>query len=158
MTPRPDDATAGGAAHSASPRPDADHPSVVADGLHHVRIPVRDPWASRDWYTLILGFVPVLDLEEEHGVVGVVLRHPRGFVIGLHEDPARAEALKDFAVLGLTVADVKQLQEWCDYLDRRGVVHSDVREGHLGSYVDVVDPDGILVRLHTGIAPDAEDA
>ena len=131
---------------------------VVADGLHNVRIPVRDPWTSRDWYTVVLGFVPVLDLEDEQGVVGVVLRHPRGFVIGLHQDPARAQALRGFAVLGLTVADMAQLRQWADYLDGRGVAHSALSEGHLGSYIDVADPDGILVRLHTGVAPDAEEA
>jgi hypothetical protein len=38
------------------------------------------------------------------------------------------------------------------------VNHGAPEEGHLGTYVDVPDPDGIIVRLHTGSAPDAEEA
>jgi SAM-dependent methyltransferase len=41
-------------------------------GFDNVRIPVKDAWVSRDWYMLVFGFVPLLDLEEELGLVGVV--------------------------------------------------------------------------------------
>jgi catechol 2,3-dioxygenase-like lactoylglutathione lyase family enzyme len=127
-------------------------------GLHHVRIPVSDPWVSRDWYGDILGFKAVLDLEEEERLVGVVLRHPQGIVIGLHRDPQRSAILKDFALLGLTVLDREHLAQWACQLDRLKVSHRPIEEGHLGWYLDIIDPDGILVRLHTGIAPDAEEA
>ena len=127
-------------------------------GLHHVRIPVSDPWVSRDWYSDILGFKAVLDVEDEERLVGVVLRHPQGIVIGLHHDPQRSAMLKDFALLGLTVADLKQLTRWAWQLDRLKVSHRSVEEGHLGWYLDIIDPDGMLVRLHTGNAPDAEEA
>ena len=138
-----------------------DQPQDVAGpilGLHHVRIPVTDVWRSRDWYISLLGFVPVLDLEEEQSLVGVVLRHPEGIVLGLHEDPLRAKVLRGFAVLGLSVLDRQQLQQLCHALDRQGISHSPIEEGHLGWYVDVPDPDGILVRFHTGTAPDSEEA
>ncbi len=129
---------------------------VVA--LHHVRIPVTDAWASRDWYTTVLGLVPVLDLEEEGGVVGVVLRHPQGFVIGLHQDRVRATALRGFAVLGLTVDSSDRLSEVAARLTDLGISHGTPEEGHLGWYLDVPDPDGILIRFHTGAGPDAEEA
>lgn len=132
--------------------------ALPATGLHHVRIPVSDAWRSRDWYVTALGFVPVLDLEEENGVVGVVLRHPEGLVVGLHQDPSRAAALAGFAVLGLGVADKGQLEQWAQYLDRLGAAHGPLEEGHLGWYLDVPDPDGIVVRFHSGSAPDAEEA
>jgi hypothetical protein len=127
-------------------------------GLHHIRIPVSDAWVSRDWYMLVLRLKPLLHLEEEDGVVGVVLRHPRGFVIGLHRDPPRALALRGFAVLGLTIASRPELTRWAGVLDELDVAHHPIEEGHLGWYFDVPDPDGILVRFHTGTGPDAEDA
>jgi catechol 2,3-dioxygenase-like lactoylglutathione lyase family enzyme len=127
-------------------------------GLHHIRIPVTDPWVSRDWYMTTLGCLPVLDEEEENEVVGVVLRHPEGLVIGLHRDPRRAASLSGFAIVGLTVDGRGDLRKLCDRLDRAGTAHSTPSEGHIGWYVDVPDPDGILIRFHTGTAPGAEEA
>ena len=61
-----------------SPAPRAGDGEVLGslEGLHGVRIPVTDALVSKDWYMTVLGLEPVLDLEEEQGVVGVVLRHP----------------------------------------------------------------------------------
>jgi catechol 2,3-dioxygenase-like lactoylglutathione lyase family enzyme len=135
-------------------------PDVQAQivGLHHVRIPVTDAWVSRNWYMTVLGFNPVLDLQQEQGLIGVVLRHPGGIVLGLHQDPTRAAILQGFAVLGLSVLDRARLQEWADELNRLGLPHRSLEEGHMGWYLDIPDPDGILVRLHTGTATDAEEA
>ena len=134
--------------------------AIPALRFHDVRIPVSDALVSKEWYITVLGMVPVLDLEWERGVVGVVLRHPEGFVVGLHHEPERAEALRGFAVLGLAVDGYAELQQWFDVLDRLDVPHGPIEEGHLGWYVDVPDPDGIVVRIHTekGTAPDAEEA
>jgi catechol 2,3-dioxygenase-like lactoylglutathione lyase family enzyme len=130
----------------------------IVQGLHHIRIPVSDPWVSRDWYMMVLGLQPLLDVEEENGVVGVVLRHPEGFVVGLHRDPLRALALKGFAILGLTILDREKLQDLSGRLHLMGIPHLPIEEGHLGWYIDVPDPDGILVRFHTGSGPDTEEA
>jgi len=133
-------------------------PPVV--GLHDIRIPVTDALTSKDWYVSVFGFVPELDLEEEQGVVGVVMRHESGFVVGLHREPERAKTLRGFAFISLTVGNREQLQEWLIALDRRDHPHGPIERGHLGWYVDVPDPDGIPVRLHTdtGLAPDADEA
>jgi catechol 2,3-dioxygenase-like lactoylglutathione lyase family enzyme len=101
-------------------------------GLHHVHIPVTDAWVSQDWYMDILGFKPVLVSEEENGVIGVVLRHPQGVVIGLHNEPARARALRGFVLLGLTVADQLELRRWAERFQRLGLTASPIQEGHLG--------------------------
>lgn len=127
-------------------------------GLHHVRIPVSDPWASRDWYSSVLGFSPTLDLEEESQVIGVVMRHQSGLTVGLHRDPIRAAVLSGFSVLGITVEGVDELARLVRALDHLGVEHTAPALGHLGEYVDVPDPDGIFIRFHTGRVPDAEEA
>jgi catechol 2,3-dioxygenase-like lactoylglutathione lyase family enzyme len=133
------------------------HQFPPIDGLHHIRIPVTDAWRSRDWY-MILGFAPLLDFEEEKTLVGVVLRHRSGLVVGLHQDPVRAEELRGFALLGLAVSDQSQLERWAQYFDGLGIAHRPLEEGHLGFYLDVPDPDGIVVRFHSGPAPSAEEA
>ncbi len=140
------------------PEPRTGEPGDLVAGLHHIRIPVTDPWVSRDWYMTTLGMVPMLHEEEEAEVVGVVLRHPEGFVIGLHRDTERAASLRGFAVLGLTLDDHNHLRQLCVRLEERGIDHVPPEEGHIGWYVDVPDPDGILIRFHTGTAPDAEQA
>jgi catechol 2,3-dioxygenase-like lactoylglutathione lyase family enzyme len=119
---------------------------------------VSDAAASRDWYMTVLGFEPVLDLEDELGVVGVVMRNRQGLTVGLHQDPSRAAALRDFAILGLTLPDRDRLNEWSTALDDVGIAHGQLQEGHLGWYMDLPDPDGILIRFHTGKGPDAEEA
>ena len=127
-------------------------------GLHHVRLPVRDSWRSRDWYMDVLGFLPVLDVTEESGLVGVILRHPQGLILGLHEDAGRAASLSGFAVLGLALSGRDELEGWARRWDESDVAHGPVVKGHLGWYMDVPDPDGILVRIHSGEVPYAEEA
>jgi catechol 2,3-dioxygenase-like lactoylglutathione lyase family enzyme len=127
-------------------------------GLHHVRLPVSDAWRSRDWYMEVFGFLPVMDVTEEDGLVGVILRHPQGMIVGLHQDAARASALRDFAILGLAVSGHGQLERWATRCDELGVEHGPLTEGHLGWYMDIPDPDGILVRVHSGEIPYSEEA
>ena len=124
-------------------------------GLHHVRVPVSDVLASRDWYAATLEFSPILVTEDEDTVTGIVMRHPSGVVLGLHRAPERAKALEGFAVVGLAVAD---LETWQAHLDDLGVAHSGIVDGHLGECLHVRDPDGMVVELHTPAQPSAEDA
>jgi len=126
-------------------------------GMHHVRIPVSDPWRSRDWYISTFGFTAVLDLEDSDRVVGVLLRHPCGLVVSLHQDSSRAAAMAGFPLLGLTVADQMVVEECAAELTRLEQRHSRPQEGHVGWYVDVEDPDGIVVRLHSPTVIDSED-
>jgi len=127
-------------------------------GLHHVRLPVTDVSVSLEWYREVFGLVPVLDYQEEEGLVGVVLAHESGMTVGLHLDPDRAVALRGFCILALEVGPQDGLHHWVDHLDRLQVAHSGVREGHLGLLVEVPDPDGILVQLHTTEHPSADEA
>ena len=137
---------------------DRDAASASVCGLHHVRVPVSDVLASRDWYMEVLGFEPMLDYEEEDRVVGVALEHPAGLTLGLHLAPGRVGALKGFAVVALAVPGRDDLEQWAARLDALGVEHSGLEAGHLGWSLDVPDPDGILVQLHTAGEPTADDA
>ncbi len=141
-------------ADAGSPRTSAVRvPQIV--GLHHVRLPVSNVLVSRDWYLDVLGFECVLVEEEEDRVTGVVLEHPSGVVIGLHEQPDRASALRGFVVVGLAVSDAT---EWVEYLDRCNVVHGQLDDRHLGQCLRVADPDGMLIELHTLDQPSADEA
>ena len=44
------------------------------------------------------------------------------------------------------------------YLDALGVSHSAPADGHLGWYVEVPDPDGLIIQLHTIGHPTADEA
>lgn len=131
-------------------------PSIY--GLHHVRLPVADVFVSRDWYVDVLGFESVLDHEEEDRVVGAVLQHPCGVVLGLHIDPERALALSGFVVVSLCVGPRSDLEHFSKCLDEAEVDHSAIQVGNLGWYMDLPDPDGILVELHTSEQPAADEA
>jgi catechol 2,3-dioxygenase-like lactoylglutathione lyase family enzyme len=119
-------------------------PTIV--GLHHVRVPVSDVVASRDWYTETLGLWPIIVTEDEDTVTGIIMAHPSGVVIGLHLAPEQAKALEGFAVIALAVTD---LEAWPAHLDGLGVSHSGIVDGHLGRCLRIRDPDGVLIELHT---------
>lgn len=130
-------------------------PEIVA--IHHVKLPVSNVTASRDWYSEVLGFTPVMDFEEENELVGVELVSPSGVSLGLHLAPERAQALEGFDPVALTVADRAELVTWAARLDDLGVEHSDIRSSHLGWSLYLSDPDGIRVALHTREHPSADD-
>jgi len=100
----------------------------------------------------------MLDFEDEGGLVGTVLNHnSSAMTIGLHLDPERAAALSGFCLLALQVGDAPALYEWAEYLDGLGIGHSGVRDGHLGLLIEVPDPDGVLVQLHTAEHPSGDE-
>ena len=131
-------------------------PSI--SGLHHVRLPVTNVLISRAWYADVLGFEPVLDHEEEDRVTGTVLQHPSGLVLGLHVESERARMLAGFVVVSLCAGSKSDLAACAARLDEANVVHSAIQDGNLGWYIDVPDPDGILVELHTLEQPAADEA
>lgn len=133
----------------------ADGPPSL-DGLHHVRLPVVDVGAVRQWFEDVLGFVCVLDYEEEDGVSGCVLAHRSGFSVGVHQAPAAASAVDGFEILTLSVGDQAALTDWIGWLDRCGTDHGPVCEAHIGLFVNVAGPGGIAVRLHTSEHPAAD--
>ncbi len=106
----------------------------------------------------VFGFECVLAFEEEERVVGVVLEHPSGVTLGLHSEPKRAVAWRDFAAVAFCVGGYEELTSWCAHLDDIGVQHSSMGESHIGWSTEVADPDAILVQLHTRGNPTADEA
>lgn len=128
-------------------------PSLL--GVHHIRLPVLDVEATSDWYRTIFGFEILLYEEEEDAAVGAVLRHSSGVLLGLHQAEASVvAALKGFNVLGLTTDD---LSGWVGELKRLGAIHGDVTLGLVGYFIEVTDPNGMVVQLHTEEQPNVEE-
>ena len=136
--------------------PTVDQPAVV--GLHHLRVPVSDVMCSRDWYSTVFDFEPRLTLEEEDRVVGVVLIHESGLTLGLHHAPELARSLEGFCLIALSVGDSDDLDHWCTHLDTPGPSTLRPAEGHVGWYIEVSDPDGLIIQLHTIGQPTADEA
>jgi catechol 2,3-dioxygenase-like lactoylglutathione lyase family enzyme len=122
----------------------------AVSGLHHVKLPVRDVERSVQWYSLAFDFTPAWELREDGELRGAALRHPQsGLQLALRLDPERAVALAGFDALCLAVGTPSDLDAVLDRLDARGVDHGSPFPGHGGDAVDVPDPDGHLIRLHT---------
>lgn len=133
-------------------------PTPLLVGVHHVRLPVSNVLESRDWYTAVFGFEPILDFEEEERVLGIVLEHPCGITLSLHLDPERSIALSGFSAVAFCVGSYEELKSWAAHLDRIGVTRAPMIESHVGWSTQVSDPDKIVVRLHTGGHPAADEA
>jgi len=123
-----------------------------------LRIPVSDVSASADWYSEVFGLSVLLVEEEQNRVVGAVLSGPERPSLGVHLDPARARALAGFSLVELAVASREALSKWDSWLEEIGVTHTGVVEGPLGWYIDVPDPDGLIVQLHTPEHPSVEES
>jgi catechol 2,3-dioxygenase-like lactoylglutathione lyase family enzyme len=119
-------------------------------GLHHVKLPVTDVAASRTWYSRAFDVETEVEFREDGALRGVGLRHPAsGLRLALREDPVRARALAGFDTICLAVGTPGDLDALLHALERRGITHTPPVTGHRGMAVDVPDPDGHLIRVHT---------
>jgi catechol 2,3-dioxygenase-like lactoylglutathione lyase family enzyme len=127
------------------------HDWAVRDlaGVHHVTLPVSDVARSRDWYARAFGLV-VSDEAIDGGGGEVSVSHPSSAIrVVLRHDPPRAQALAGFDAITFTVATIEDLDAFVDRLDTQGVAHGMPVSSSSGVSVDVVDPDGLVVRLTT---------
>ena len=130
-------------------------------GFHHVTLPARDLDRSGDWYERVFGFQRVLIEEDEDRVTMVLLEHPEGMLLCLHQRPDPGPAWPGLgsavAVLSFRVASRADLERWDGRLAELGAEHSGPRQAHLGWALDVIDPSGLRVQLHTFEAVSADD-
>ena len=134
---------------------------VQISGFHHVTLPARDVELSGDWYERVFGFQRVLIEEDEDRVTMVMLEHPEGMLLCLHQSPDLGRAWHGLgsavAVLSFRVANGADLVAWDNRLAELGAEHSGPRQAHLGWALDVADPSGLRVQLHTREAISAGD-
>jgi catechol 2,3-dioxygenase-like lactoylglutathione lyase family enzyme len=126
---------------------------VQISGFHHVSLPARDVESSADWYERVFGFECVLMEEDEDGVTGVLLEHPVGMVLALYQSPDPPPAPQGrgigTAVLGFRVTSQDHLVRWDERLTELGIGHSRPRQAHLGWALEITDPSGLRIQLHT---------
>lgn len=135
----------------------SDSPRV--SGIHHVRIPVSDVTASAAWYSEVFGLQVILIEEEEYEVVGTVFSVGEGTPrLGLHHDATRAAALAGFSAFAMAVDSRETLSEWDEWLTRVDAPHTPIERSALGWYIDISDPDGLIVQLHTPEHPSVEES
>jgi len=130
-------------------------------GFHHVSLPASDLDRSGDWYERVFGFRRVLIEEDEDGVTMVMLEHPEGMLLCLHQSPGLGRTWhrlgNAIAVLSFRVASRADLVAWDKRLAELGAQHSSPRQAHLGWALDVIDPSGLRLQLHTYEAISADD-
>ena len=130
-------------------------------GFHHVTLPARDLDRSGDRYERVFGFQRVLIEEDEDRVTMVLLEHPEGMLLCLHQPPDPNPAWQGMgsavAALSFRVASRADLVLWDGRLTELGAEHSSPRQAHLGWALDVIDPSGLRVQLHTFEAVSADD-
>jgi predicted enzyme related to lactoylglutathione lyase len=120
---------------------------------------VTDVTASANWYSETFGLQVVLIEEEEAEIVGTVLSLGEGAPsLGLHHDPTRAAALAGFRVIAIAVDSLQTLAEWDTWLKKIEAVHSPAVNGAIGWYIDIPDPDGLILQLHTPEQPSVEES
>jgi len=129
----------------------ADH--IAAKGVHHFRLTVSNVDRAVAFYTEVLGFKKLMDLNP-----GAFLSNGQvGLGIGPHPDPARAAKNDRFDEnrIGLDhmsfgVSGLADLEHAVRVLDRRGVPHSEIRDlgPAFGIYILIFrDPDNIQLEL-----------
>src|SRR5207248_9635005 len=121
------------------------------DGIHHVKLPVRDLARSRAWYESRLGYRAVVEFVEQGKLMGISMRHPNGGPeLALRLDPARAEAAAGFDYFAIGVPSKEAIEELAARLTALGESHAGVHGGTVGWILpELHDPDGHEVRFYT---------
>ena len=127
--------------------------SIPTGGVHHFRLTVSDVDRSVAFYTGILGFRKLMDLNP-----GAFLSNGAiGLGIGPFPDPKRAlendrfdENRVGLDHMSVAVPSRKVLEEAVGVLDKHGIAHSEVRD--LGEAFGIAilifrDPDNIQLEL-----------
>jgi glyoxylase I family protein len=126
---------------------------IAAQGVHHFRLTVSDVDRSVRFYTSVLGFKKLMDLDP-----GAFLSNGSvGLGIGPHPFPDRAlkgdrfdENRIGLDHLSFAVASRKALDDAARVLDAHGVAHSEIRD--LGEAFGICilvfrDPDNVQLEL-----------
>ena len=121
-------------------------------GVAHVAITVEDLARSKDWYSRVLDWRPVMEGEGD-GVTFAVGALPGGTLIGLRQyesggaggfDPTRI----GLDHLALNVDSPDQLADWERRFTEFGVTHDPTQQTPYGHVLNFKDPDGIALEIY----------
>lgn len=120
-------------------------------GIHHVKFPVADLAASRDWYERVFGLTVQMEFRDDHDgpVMGIVFAPVNGVCLCLRQNPTAAAGIAGFDPVSLAVADRENLEAWAAHLDALEVEHSPVIDATIGWMIVFHDPDGTEHHLYT---------
>jgi catechol 2,3-dioxygenase-like lactoylglutathione lyase family enzyme len=120
-------------------------------GLHHIKIPVSDLRACREWYEQVFELEVLTEFrDDEDGIVrGVVYRSKGDLVLSLRENPSAAKGLAGFDPFAIMLRSRDDIDFWADRLDVLGVDHSPIIEAAIGNILMFDDPDGLQLRFYT---------
>ena len=123
------------------------------DGIHHVKLPVRDLARSRAWYESRLGYQTEAEFVEQGKLMGIAMRHPNGGPeFALRLDPARAEAAAGFDYFAIGVPSKEAIEDLAARLTSLGEQHAGVHYATIGWILpELHDPDGHEVRSDTTV-------
>ena len=123
----------------------------VLAGVHHLKLPVTDLAASREWYRSRLGYQVHLEFVEDGRLMGYGLAHPNGGpALGLRLDPDRARAVAGFDYFAIGVPDKEAIDQLAGRLTALGERHAGVHWASIGWILpELHDPDGHEVRFYT---------
>lgn len=121
------------------------------DGVHHLKLPVRDLARSSSWYAERLGYRIEAEFVEDGKLMGLGLSHPSGGPgFALRLDPERAEASAGFDYFSIGVPNRAAIEDLAAHLTSAGESHAGVHFGSIGWILpDLHDPDGHEVRFYT---------
>lgn len=126
-------------------------PSIT--GYDHLSLTVRDTARSTSWYTDVLGFTKVREVNGAdfervillHAQAGVALGLTRHGPHGSHDPFSEFRAGMDHVAFG--VSSRSDLEAWKARLAELGVEHSEVKESPTGWVITLRDPDNIQLEL-----------
>jgi catechol 2,3-dioxygenase-like lactoylglutathione lyase family enzyme len=123
------------------------------DGIHHIKLPVRDLARSRAWYESRLGYQTVMEFTEQGKLMGIGMHHPNGGPeFALRLDPARAEAVAGFDYFSIGVPSKEAIEDLAARLTALGEPHAGVHFASIGWILpELHDPDGHEVRFYTTV-------
>lgn len=128
-------------------------------GYHHLSLTVPDVGKSAAWYSQVLGFVRLTELEGD-GFRKIVLMHPAsrtGFAVTEHGARGSGDAFSEFRTgldhLAFAVADRAALEDWKARFEQLGIEHSDIKPSAMGDVIVFRDPDKIQLEVYAPYPP-----
>jgi catechol 2,3-dioxygenase-like lactoylglutathione lyase family enzyme len=103
------------------------------DGIHHVKLPVRDLSRSRAWYESRLGYQVATEFFEDGALMGVALAHPNGGPdLALRLNPELAARAAGFDYFAIGVPTKAALEILAERLTALGEQHAGVHFATIG--------------------------